>query len=85
MQGQKWADAWISYQNAIREPWNNFVDQAEKIAYEHDSHNLETDEEVIRFIADNTFVDGISLTNTYPQIDEWITEMKAEALSPEFY
>lgn len=28
-QGQKWADAWISYQNAIREPWNNFVDQAE--------------------------------------------------------
>ena len=85
MQGQKWADAWISYQNSIREPWNNFVDQAEKIAYEHDSHNLETDEEVIRFIADNTFVDGISLTNTYPQIDEWITEMKAEALSPEFY
>lgn len=43
---------------------------------EDDQLRLETDEEVIRFIADNTFVDGVSLSNTYPEIEDWITEYK---------
>lgn len=37
---------------------------------------METDEEIIRFISDNTFVDGASLTETYPEINEWIADMK---------
>ena len=35
-QGQKWADAWIQYMDAIAEPWNSFVDEAEKLALEDD-------------------------------------------------
>jgi len=35
--------------------------------------SLETDEEVIRYLADNTFVDGVSLMDTYPEIEDWIT------------
>ena len=46
---------------------------------------METDEEVIRFIADNTFVDGASLSDTYPEIEDWITEMKAQKIQPQFY
>ena len=84
-QGQKWADAWIQYMDAIAEPWNNFVDEAEKLALEDDELRLETDEEVIRFIADNTFVDGVSLSDTYPEIEDWITEMKAQAIQPQWY
>ena len=84
-QGQKWADAWIQYMDAVAEPWNTFVDQAEALALEDDQIRLETDEEVIRFIADNTFVDGVSLSNTYPEIEDWITEMKEEAIQPQWY
>ena len=84
-QGQKWADAWIAYQDAITQPWNDFVYRAEEFAVEGAELDMQTDEEIIRFIADNTFVDGVSLTDKYPQIDEWIAEMKEQADWEEFY
>ena len=84
-QGQKWSDAWIAYMDAVAEPWNSFVDEAEALAREDDELRLETDEEVIRYLSENTFVDGVSLMETYPQIEDWITQMKAEAIKPEFY
>ena len=84
-QGQKWSDAWIAYMDAVAEPWNSFVDEAEGLALEDKKLELDTDEEVIRYLADNTFVDGVSLMDTYPEIEDWITEMKAEAIKPEFY
>ena len=65
-QGQKWSDAWIAYMDAVAEPWNSFVDEAEGLALEDDTLRLETDEEVIRYLANNTFVDGDSLMDTYP-------------------
>lgn len=46
---------------------------------------MQTDEEIIRFISDNTFVEGVSLTDKFPQIDSWIEEMKAQANWEEFY
>jgi len=84
-QGQKWSDAWIAYMDAVAEPWNSFVDQAEALALEDDTLRLETDEEVIRYLSNNTFLDGVSLMDTYPEIEDWITQMKAEAIKPEFY
>ena len=71
--------------DAVAEPWNAFVDEAEALAREDDELRLETDEEVIRYLSENTFVDGVSLMETYPQIEDWITQMKAEAIKPEFY
>ena len=84
-QGQKWADAWIAYEDAITRPWNDFVTRAEELSIEDAKLDAQTDEEIIRFIADNTFVDGVSLTDKYPQIDEWINEMKASANWEEFF
>ena len=52
--------------DAVAEPWNSFVDSAEALALEDDTLRLETDEEVIRYLANNTFVDGVSLMDTYP-------------------
>ena len=59
--------------------------RAEELSVEDAKLDAQTDEEVIRFIADNTFVDGVSLTDKYPQIDEWINEMKANANWEEFF
>lgn len=59
--------------------------RAEELSVEDAKLDAQTDEEVIRFVADNTFVDGVSLTDTYPEIDEWITEMKENANWEEFF
>lgn len=40
---------------------------------------IQTDEEVVRFIADNTFVDGESLNQVFPQVEEFLTQYRAEA------
>ena len=59
--------------------------RAEELSIKDAKLDAQTDEEIIRFIADNTFVDGVSLTDKYPQIDEWINEMKASANWEEFF
>jgi len=75
-QGQKWTDAWMTYEEAIAQPWNDFVSRAEQLSVEDAELDMQTDEEIIRFISDNTYVDGASLTDTYPEINEWIADMK---------
>ena len=84
-QGQKWADAWIAYQDAITKPWNDFVTRAEELSVEDAKLDAQTKEETIRFVADNTFVDGVSLTEKYPEIDQWINDMKDNANWEEFF
>jgi len=46
---------------------------------------MQTDEDIILFISNNTFVDGVSLSETYPQISDWITEMKNSANFEEMF
>lgn len=71
--------------NAITEPWNDFVTRAEELSIEDAKIDAQTEEEIIRFVADNTFVDGVSLTDKYPEIDQWIADMKAQANYEEFF
>ena len=75
---QQWVDAWKSYEAAITEPWNNFVTEAERIQRSRDQLDIQTTEDVVNFIANNTFVDGKSLQDTYPEIQEFLAQMVAE-------
>ena len=59
--------------------------RAEELSVEDANLDMQTDEEIIRFIADNTFVNEVSLTDKFPQIDSWIEEMKAQANWEEMY
>ena len=47
--------------DAIEAPWNAFIDRAEQISDEDVEIGMQTDQEYIRFIAENTFVDGQSI------------------------
>lgn len=59
--------------DAIEAPWNAFIDRAEQISDEDVEIGMQTDQEYIRFIAENTFVDGKSLSEVYPQIEDFLT------------
>ena len=39
---------------------------------------MDTDEEVIRFVAENTFLDGESLNAVFPMIEEFLVEYRAQ-------
>ena len=75
----KWMDAWESYESAISAPWNDFVSSAESLAKEGKSLDMQTSEDVINFVAKNTYVDGQSLNDKFPEIQQFLTEAKAEA------
>ena len=77
---QKWADAWTSYVDAIQTPWNDFVTQAESLDREGAEMDIATMEEMITFIANNTFIDGASLSETFPSIKEYLQIAEQEAL-----
>ena len=38
---------------------------------------MDTDEEVIRFVAENTFLDGESLNTVFPMIEDFLAEYRA--------
>ena len=38
---------------------------------------MDTDEEVIRFVAENTFLDGESLNAVFPMIEDFLAEYRA--------
>ena len=48
------------------------MDRAEQISDEDIKIGMQTDQEYITFIAENTFVDGKSLKEVYPQIEEFL-------------
>lgn len=75
---QQWVDAWKSYEAAITKPWNDFVTEAERIQRRQDQLDIQTTEDVVNFIANNTFVDGKSLQDTYPEIQEFLAQMVTE-------
>lgn len=75
----EWVSAWMAYESAIQQPWNEFVSQAEKQISTGVVYDAETEAEVIAFVADNTFVNGESLTTVFPEINEFMTEYLAQA------
>ena len=65
--------------DAIELPTENFMTRAENLSDEGREIGLKTDEEIVRFVANNTFVDGESLNEIYPQVEEFLTAYRAEA------
>ena len=63
---QQWVEAWRSYEQAVAQPWDDFVTRAEELTVSGAKMDMQTKEEVISFIAENTFVDGVSLSETFP-------------------
>ena len=76
LQDQKWVDAIEAYVDAIEEPWHAFLDQAEQLSDENFKMGMQNSEEVISYIADNTFVDGKSLNEIFPEIEEFMAEYR---------
>ena len=68
----------MTYQDAIAEPWNGFLTRAEDLSIEDALISMDTDEEVIRFVAENTFLDGESLNAVFPMIEEFLVEYRAQ-------
>ena len=48
------------------------MDRAEQISDEDIKIGMQTDQEYITFIAENTFIDGKSLKEVYPQIEDFL-------------
>ena len=72
LQDQKWVDAIEAYVAAVEEPWHAFLDQAEQLTDENIKMGMETNEEYISYIANNTFVDGKSLSEILPQFEDFL-------------
>ena len=45
---------------------------------------MQTDQERIRFISENTFIDGQSLISRLPEIEQFLTEYRTQADNVEF-
>jgi len=78
--GEKWGEAWSSYVDAIANPWNEFLDQAKSLDGEQDQLDIQTMDEMFTFIADNTFIDGSSLSEKFPNIKEYLSNAEQEYL-----
>jgi hypothetical protein len=75
---QKWMDAWGTYQQAIAQPWNDFLTTSEELEREGSQLDVQTTEEVVNFVADNTYVDGQTLNEAFPEVQEWLAGMRDE-------
>lgn len=75
---QEWMAAYEAYETAIAAPWNTLVDQADSLIVAGALADVQTDAEVITFVADNTFVDGVALSAMFPEIEEVIAGMYAQ-------
>lgn len=69
---QEWVEAYMAYEQAVAAPWNNFVTEAERLVISGDLADAESQTEVISFVAENTFVDGVSLAEAFPEIEQII-------------
>jgi len=74
-----WAAAWMAYQDAIAQPWNDFVSKAETIFQKGADIDVKANEDVINFVADNLYVNGESLQEKFPQIAEYLANVRQEA------
>jgi hypothetical protein len=80
---QQWEEAWNAYQAAIAQPWNDFLTTAEGLAKEEDRQDAQTFDESVRFIANNTFIDGVPLIEAYPEVEEFLANMWREQAANE--
>ena len=76
---QKWAEAWFAYQDAIAQPWSEFLDKADDYVEEGQELDMETFDEMITFVAENTFINGMSLADTFPGIEGFLGAMDDSA------
>lgn len=67
---QMWVDAWKSYEAAIQQPWNDFLDEAERLTAARGYLEIQNAQEVVNFVANNTYVDDETLNEAVPQIQE---------------
>ena len=63
-----WAEAIEATVNNISESVNGLIDSAEDLDYQHTKLDLETEEEIVTFICDNIYFDGVSVSEMYPEI-----------------
>jgi len=61
-------EAYRSYESAIHQPWNDFLTKAEELTVRGIEMDAKTDQEIVTWVASNTFVDGESLYDKYPQV-----------------
>lgn len=57
-------------------PWNDLVNEVKQLESESTELDLQTSEDIINFVADNTFVEGASLRDTYPEIEDILVQMR---------
>ena len=59
---------------------------AEDLIIEGNKMDAQTKEEVISFVAENTFIDGQSLSEVFPRVEEFLTsiEQNAQTLEERF-
>lgn len=80
---QEWVDALNTLSEAVKKPLQDFAEAAETLKTKEKLNELNTTSEVISWIADNTFVDGTSLRDINPDIDELLANLNHEAESLE--
>ena len=61
-------EAYKSYESAVQQPYNDFLTKVEEITVRGIEMDAKTDQEIVTWVASNTFVDGEALIDKYPQI-----------------
>ena len=75
----EWISAWDDYAAAITQPWNDLVSKAESLSVTNAQMDAQNQEDVIRFVSENTFVNGSKLADIFPQVEEYLMELQNNA------
>lgn len=68
-----------SFVDAIKAPTREFLDNAEELDKAGSTLDLKTSLDISNFVTENVFVDGTSLDEMFPQIDEALAEYESYA------
>ena len=63
-------EAWNNYESAVHQPWDDFLTKVEELTVRGIEMDAKTDQEVVTWVTQNTFVDGESLYEKYPQVQD---------------
>jgi hypothetical protein len=72
-------DAWKNYESVVSQPWNDFLTKVEDLTVRGMQMGAKNDQEIITWMAQNTFVDGESLYDKYPQVEDVLAGIQAQA------
>jgi len=61
--------AYKDYLSVISQPYNDFLTQVEDLTVRGMQMGAKNDQEIVEWITKNTFVDGESLYDRYPEVD----------------